>query len=64
MKVKVFRRTGFFRNDNEVVICDRVSYMVEDEIFTGYIGEKVSAYITDATGYNVLSAIYEAFKNE
>ncbi len=55
MKVKVFRKVGFFKRGYEIVLCDRISYLVERGIFTGYVEDKVSAYISDATGYAVLS---------
>jgi hypothetical protein len=55
MKVKVFRKVGVFKSAHEIVYCDRVSYRVEEKQFTGYTGEMVSAYISDATGYVVIN---------
>ena len=54
MKVKVFRKVGFFKSDHEIIYCDRVSYRVEAEQFTGYLNEQISAYISNATGYIVI----------
>tara|TARA_R110000851_G_scaffold119283_2_gene246913 strand:- start:1419 stop:1604 length:186 start_codon:yes stop_codon:yes gene_type:complete len=55
MKVKVFRKVGFFKSDEEIVYCDRVGYRVEKKQFTAYINEQVSAYISNATGYVVIN---------
>ncbi len=55
MKVKVFRKVSFFRCDYEIVVCDRVSYMLRAGTFTGYIDENVSAYISNCTGYVIIS---------
>jgi hypothetical protein len=54
MKVKVFRKGGFLKRGYEIVLCDRVRYSVEEKIFIGHIDDKVSAYISDATGYVVI----------
>ena len=51
MKVKVFRKVGFFKSGEEIVYCDRVSYRPEEKQFTGYLDGQVAAYISNATGY-------------
>ena len=55
MKVKVFRKGGFFKRGYEIVLCDRVRYLVKEKTFTGHIDDKVSAYISYATGYVVIN---------
>jgi hypothetical protein len=55
MKVKVFRKTNFFKCDYEIVTCDRVSYVPATKIFTGYIDEIAIAYISNCTGYVIIS---------
>jgi hypothetical protein len=54
MKVKVFRKVGFFKSGEEIVYCDRVSYRPEEKQFTGYLNEQVCAYISNATGYIII----------
>tara|TARA_R110000803_G_scaffold177889_2_gene240299 strand:+ start:354 stop:539 length:186 start_codon:yes stop_codon:yes gene_type:complete len=57
MKVKVFRKVGFFKSDEEIVYCDRVSYRPEEKQFTGYLNEQISAYISNATGYIIIDIV-------
>jgi hypothetical protein len=58
MKVKVFRKVGFFKHDYEIVYCERVRYLVEEKIFTGYVDDSSTqalVCISNATGYVVLN---------
>ena len=57
MKVKVFRKVGLFKSGYEIVYCDRLSYRVEEEQFTGYLNEQISAYISNATGYIIIDIV-------
>ena len=57
MKVKVFRKVGFFRRDYEIVCCESIRYSVQDKTFTGFLDKTCTqsvAYISNATGYVVL----------
>jgi hypothetical protein len=58
MKVKVFRKVGFFRCDYEIIYCERVRYLPEKRIFIGYADESSKqsiAYIPNATGYIIIN---------